>query len=103
MADRIICPNVNCGYKGDADPRPRGNTLVLLVLLFFFLLPGIFYWVFRAGHDNYCPRCNLLIGRAVDGSESRSDDSGGGAGALLPWAILLAVGVIAAGIYLDTR
>lgn len=39
----VICPNPNCGYKGPAKKTRRGSVVVMLILLCFWILPGIIY------------------------------------------------------------
>ena len=61
MAKQIICPNPNCGYKGFAREEKRGSTALGIVLLIFFLIPGILYFIFRSGYRYYCPQCGMQI------------------------------------------
>jgi hypothetical protein len=56
-----ICPNPNCHYEGPPRKVARGSVLVGIVLLFFFLLPGILYLIFMQGYRYYCPKCGLQI------------------------------------------
>ena len=60
----MICPNPNCGYQGKPKRTARGSVLVGLILLCFFLLPGILYFIFMGGYRYSCPKCGLQI--AVD-------------------------------------
>lgn len=60
-AGMIICPNVNCGYRGPARRQARGNRVVLILLLVFFVVPGLLYLLFFRGWRYYCPRCGLQI------------------------------------------
>ena len=69
MADRIICSNPNCGFKGEATPVSRGSTVLFFLLLLVGILPGLLYYIFAGGWDNYCPRCNLNLGKAQSGPE----------------------------------
>ena len=57
----MICPNVNCGYKGEAKKTARGSTAVGLLLCCFFLLPGILYFMFKSGYRYSCPKCGMQI------------------------------------------
>jgi len=57
----VICPNANCGYQGVPRREPRGNTGIGCLLLFFFLVPGILYFMFRSGYRYVCPRCGVQI------------------------------------------
>ena len=38
-----------------------GSTLVGLVLLCFFLLPGILYFMLKSGYRYVCPKCQMQI------------------------------------------
>lgn len=55
----IICPNPNCGYKGKPNKIARGSTIVGIILCFFFLLPGILYFMFKSGYRYSCPNCGM--------------------------------------------
>jgi hypothetical protein len=57
----IICPNVNCGYKGEAKKIPRGSTVIGLILCLFFIIPGIIYFIIKSGYRYTCPKCGLQI------------------------------------------
>lgn len=57
----IICPNPNCGYKGTAKRKARGSALVGLILLCFFILPGLLYFMFKGGYRYTCPQCGMQI------------------------------------------
>lgn len=59
--DNIICPNPNCDYKGTAKRTARGSTLVGLILLCFFILPGLLYFMFKSGYRYTCPKCGMQI------------------------------------------
>jgi LITAF-like zinc ribbon domain len=61
MPKQIICPNTHCGYKGLAREEKRGSTLLGVILCFFFLVPGILYFIFRSGYRYYCPQCGMQI------------------------------------------
>jgi len=58
----IICPNNRCGYKGPAKKKARGSVIVGLFLCFFFLLPGLLYFMFKGGYRYICPKCGLQVG-----------------------------------------
>ena len=57
----IICPNPNCGYKGEPKRDPRGSMVIGCLLALFFLLPGILYFIFKGGYRYICPKCGLQI------------------------------------------
>ena len=61
MARNIICPNTNCGYRGEPRMVGRGSCLVGLILLCLFILPGILYFVLMSGYRYYCPQCGLQL------------------------------------------
>ena len=60
-SQEIICPNVNCGYKGVANIESRGSWSVAFILLGLFLLPGFIYIIFFQGFRVKCPKCNLQV------------------------------------------
>lgn len=60
--DDIICPNVNCNYKGAPKIRSKFNWLIFIVLLFLGVIPGIIYMAIATGHTLSCPQCNMAIG-----------------------------------------
>jgi len=60
-AAEIICPNVNCGYKGLPKKIHRGSTALGLLLCLFFIVPGILYFMFKSGYRYFCPKCGLQI------------------------------------------
>jgi hypothetical protein len=57
----ISCPNANCHYQGPPRKMARGSVLVGLLLLLFFIIPGVFYFMFMRGYRYYCPKCGLQI------------------------------------------
>lgn len=57
----IICPNPSCRYEGPPKKVARGSILVGLILLLFFILPGILYFLFMGGYRYQCPQCGLQI------------------------------------------
>lgn len=58
---RMICPNQNCGYKGQAKKISRGSVLIGLILCLFFIIPGIIYFIFMGGYKYVCPQCGIKI------------------------------------------
>ena len=58
---KMICPNPNCGYKGRSKRKARGSIIIALILLCFFIFPGIIYLIFTSGYRYYCPECGLQI------------------------------------------
>jgi len=61
MSKYIICPNPNCGYRGKPKKVARGSCLLLIVLFFLGILPGILYLIFRGGYRYECPKCGMQI------------------------------------------
>ncbi len=61
MDGEVICSNPNCGFVGVPEKKSRGSTIVLIVLLFIAVLPGILYLIFASGHDYFCPRCGAKL------------------------------------------
>lgn len=59
----IICPNPRCGYVGPPRRKARGSTLLLVLLLLLWILPGLLYLLFRSGYIYCCPRCGMEIRR----------------------------------------
>ena len=57
----MICPNVNCGYKGKIQKKARGSVIIGLILCCCFLLPGILYFMFMSGYRYYCPKCRMQV------------------------------------------
>lgn len=57
----IVCPNPNCGYIGPGDKIARGSTIVGILLLLCWILPGIIYFMFFSGYRTCCPRCQCQI------------------------------------------
>jgi predicted RNA-binding Zn-ribbon protein involved in translation (DUF1610 family) len=56
----IICPNPNCGYRGRPKQVASRSILVGLILLCFFILPGVLYFMFKRNRYR-CPRCGVEI------------------------------------------
>ena len=55
----IICPNPNCGYKGIGIAKSKADTGAGLLLLLFFVIPGILYFLFASGCHYNCPKCGM--------------------------------------------
>ena len=58
---QIICPNVNCGFRGIAKAKARGSTIVGLFLLCCFILPGLLYFMLMGGYRYSCPQCGMQL------------------------------------------
>lgn len=61
LAKSIICPNMNCGFQGQAIRIKRANMAIGILLLFFGFLPGLLYFIFKSGYRYSCPKCGLQI------------------------------------------
>lgn len=59
--DSIICPNGNCGFKGEPSRKARGSLIVGMILCCFFVVPGLLYFMLRSGYRYLCPKCGLQI------------------------------------------
>lgn len=63
MAKKMFC--TNCGSFVKRTYRNRGSYVVLLFLLLFFVIPGIFYFIYMAtGTIDVCRACkseNTLV------------------------------------------
>ena len=57
----IICPNTNCNYKGKPTKIPRANIALGIILCFFFLVPGILYFIIKSGYRYTYPRCGIQL------------------------------------------
>jgi len=57
----IVCPNPNCGYVGPGKKIARGSTIIGILLLLCWILPGIIYFMFFSGYRTCCPRCQCQI------------------------------------------
>lgn len=51
-----IC--AGCGSKVDPVKAKKGSVLILLILLLFFIIPGLIYLIWMlTNRDNVCPKC----------------------------------------------
>jgi hypothetical protein len=57
----IVCPNPNCGYVGRPNKIARGSTIIGILLLLCWILPGVIYFMFFSGYRYCCPRCQCQI------------------------------------------
>jgi hypothetical protein len=57
MNNTLICPN--CGVpSGYAVKAKKGNVLIGIILLLFFLIPGVIYFIWMgSGGTDVCIRC----------------------------------------------
>ena len=58
----MICANPNCGFVGVPKKQGKGSTAVLIILLLFWILPGLIYLVVYYGCNVKCPRCGMKMG-----------------------------------------
>jgi len=59
----FVCPNANCGYKGKPNVQSYGSVVVALILMLFFVVPGVLYWLFGTGVRFVCPNCQMQVGK----------------------------------------
>jgi hypothetical protein len=57
----IVCPNPNCGYVGPGQKIARGSTIIGILLLLCWILPGVIYFMFFSGYRTCCPRCQCQV------------------------------------------
>ncbi len=62
---KFVCPNPKCDYAGKARRVARGSLLLGILLCFFFLFPGLLYFMFKSGYRYYCPVCGIQIGADI--------------------------------------
>jgi hypothetical protein len=54
---KIICRN--CGNIGFSKEVIKGSLWITIILLFFYILPGIIYEIWRGTTKVFCcPKCN---------------------------------------------
>ena len=75
---KYICRS--CGHIGKAGKRARGHTLVTIFLLICFIVPGIFYSIWRlTTKEKVCTVCgnaNLIPVNSPVGQKIISGDDG---------------------------
>jgi proteolipid membrane potential modulator len=59
--NKIICPNQNCGFKGIGKASGGKSLIILLLLLFLGILPGLLYAFWPIKQHLACPRCGMQI------------------------------------------
>lgn len=57
----IICPNLNCGYRGSGVKSGGSSGCLLIILLLLGILPGILYLLFCGKPGIVCPKCGMKI------------------------------------------
>ena len=67
----IICPNPNCGYKGEPKKVKRGSVLIGIFLLAFYIIPGVLYFLFYYEDRYYCPKCGNEIKIITENGERK--------------------------------
>lgn len=60
----MICPNPNCGYRGRAISKPKGERAVAYILMALFIVPGLIYAMFFSGDRYFCPKCRSEVNLA---------------------------------------
>lgn len=57
----VICPNQQCGYNGRGIEKRGGSMLVFIILILFWILPGIIYYALCMKTTLSCPKCGIKI------------------------------------------
>lgn len=57
------CPS--CGSLQPAVKKSKGSSLVLILLLLFWILPGLIYLIVYNGYVYVCPQCGFKYGDAT--------------------------------------
>jgi hypothetical protein len=60
----MICPNPHCGFQGMPLKEKKGSTLIMIVLLLLWILPGVIYAIVYNGNVLKCPRCKMTLGES---------------------------------------
>lgn len=58
---QIICPNPNCGYRGEGKVDGSKSGCLFLLLLMLGVLPGILYLLFAGKQGLICPKCGMRV------------------------------------------
>ena len=62
---KSIC--TNCGCVSNPMNENKGNVLIELILWCFFIVPGVFYSIWRrSNRKNICPKCRQQTMIPVD-------------------------------------
>jgi len=57
MSNQFLCPS--CGNVGKPKVRNRGSSAIEIILWLCFIVPGLFYTLWRMGRkDRYCRACS---------------------------------------------
>jgi hypothetical protein len=57
----MICQNPHCGALVRPTRKSRGSVVVMILLFFVGVLPGILYALLMSGYDYFCPRCGMKL------------------------------------------
>ena len=58
----IICPNPNCGFRGEVKPQDAAHGCIWVPLLLLGIIPGLLYIIACGGmHKIICPKCGMRI------------------------------------------
>ncbi len=60
-ANQIICPNVNCNYRGTGKASGGKSLIVLILLLCLGIIPGLIYLFWPIDKHLGCPRCKTRV------------------------------------------
>lgn len=56
---KVVCQN--CGHVDLPSRKQRGHTLITIILLFFWIIPGIIYYIWRSTDRSLrCDRCHSI-------------------------------------------
>lgn len=58
---KIICPNMNCCYRGMGKVSGGKSLLIFILLLFLGIIPGLIYLLWPHRKSISCPQCGLGI------------------------------------------
>lgn len=59
VGKEIVCPK--CGYKGLAEIKTEGNTLLAILLFLVGVIPGALYFLLFMKSHYSCPKCKFEI------------------------------------------
>ena len=58
----VICPNPNCGFRGETETQNAANGCLVVPLLLLGIIPGLLYIIACGGmHKIICPKCGMRI------------------------------------------
>lgn len=57
----IICPNPNCGYRGEGLAVRERDLVAGIILLLFAIIPGVLYLLLCCKIKIICPKCMMPV------------------------------------------